>query len=254
MHIDFLTIFPEIFTGILNSGLIRHGREKGLLEIEVRDLRNYTHDRHRTVDDVPYGGGPGMVFKPEPIFEAIESLEGKKAIVILPSPQGQLFTQQMAEELAGSERLIFICARYEGVDERVCEELVDREISVGDFVTMGGELPALIMMESIVRFIPGMIGQRESVARDSFQESLLDFPHYTRPENVAGAKVPDVLLSGNHEEIRKWRRKMALRRTWTRRPELLKTASLNVEDQKFLQEIKNDLLTEDNEENKEQKS
>jgi tRNA (guanine37-N1)-methyltransferase len=238
MRIDFLTIFPEIFTGILNSGLIRQGREKGLLEIEVRDLRNYTHDRHRTVDDVPYGGGPGMVFKPEPIFEAIESLDGKNAIVILPSPQGQLFTQEMAEELAGSERLLFICARYEGVDERVCEELVDHEISVGDFVTMGGELPALIMLESIVRFVPGMIGQRESVQRDSFQESLLDFPHYTRPENISGAKVPDVLLSGNHEEIRKWRRRMALKRTWERRPELLKRASLNAEDEKFLDEIK----------------
>jgi len=151
-----------------------------------------------------------------------------------------LFTQEMAEELAGSERLLFICARYEGVDERVCEELVDREISVGDFVTMGGELPALVMMETIVRFVPGMIGQRESIARDSFQESLLDFPHYTRPENISGLKVPDVLLSGNHEEIRKWRRKMALRRTWERRPELLKKANLNAEDENFLKEIKNE--------------
>ncbi|MCI0413553.1 tRNA (guanosine(37)-N1)-methyltransferase TrmD [bacterium] len=244
MRIDFLTIFPEIFTGILNSGLIRHGREKGLLEVGVRDLRNYTHDRHRSVDDVPYGGGPGMVFMPGPIFEAIESLDGRNSIVILPSPQGQLFTQEMAEELAGSERLLFICARYEGVDERVCEELVDREISIGDFVTMGGELPALVMMEAIVRFIPGMIGQRESVANDSFQESLLDFPHYTRPEDIFGARVPEVLLSGNHEEIRKWRRKMALKRTWERRPELLKRASLSAEDKRFLEEIKKETTDE----------
>jgi tRNA (guanine37-N1)-methyltransferase len=238
MRIDFLTIFPEIFPGILETGLIRQARERGILEIGVQDLREYTKDRHRTVDDVPYGGGPGMVFKPEPIFRAIESLDGKKAVVVLPSPQGQLFSNEIAEELARSERIIFICCRYEGVDERVCEELVDREISVGDFVTMGGELPALVMTEGIVRFVPGIIGQMQSVVMDSFQESLLDFPHYTRPENFHGSLVPNVLLSGNHEEIRRWRRKMALQRTLKRRPDLLKKAKLTPEDEKFLAEIR----------------
>ena len=237
MRIDFLTIFPEIFPGILGSGLMRQAQERGLLSIGVYDLREYTHDRHRTVDDVSYGGGPGMVFKPEPLFEAFDALQGNAAVVILPSPQGKLFDRKVAEELAGSDRLLFICGRYEGIDERVCEELVDREISIGDFVTMGGELPALIMTEAILRFVPGIVGQQQSVAMDSFQESLLDFPHYTRPENFRGTKVPEVLLSGNHEEIRKWRRKMSLKRTLERRPDLLQHATLTKEDEAFLREI-----------------
>lgn len=245
LRIDYLTIFPELITGVLETGLIRHARERGLLEIGVHDLRTYTHDRHRTVDDVPYGGGPGMVFKPEPIFEAIESLEGGKALVVLPSPQGELFSQRLAEEFARSNRLLFLCGRYEGIDERVCEKLVDREVSIGDFVTMGGELPALIMTEAILRFVPGVIGQQQSVIMDSFQESLLDFPHYTRPDDFRGAKVPDVLLSGNHEQIRKWRRKMALQRTLHRRPDLLKNAKLTSEDQRLLQEIKQETTTEE---------
>jgi tRNA (guanine37-N1)-methyltransferase len=238
MRIEYLSIFPEIFKGILETGLIRQATERRLLQVHVHDLRNYTQDKHRTVDDVPYGGGPGMVFKPEPIFEAIESLGRQNSIVILPSPQGQLFDQAMAEQLALSERLIFICGRYEGIDERVCEQLVDREISIGDFVTMGGELPALIMTEAIIRFVPGIIGKQDSVIADSFQQSVLDFPHYTRPENFRGSKVPDVLLSGNHEEIRKWRRKMALQRTLDRRPDLLEKAKLTREDEKFLTEIR----------------
>jgi tRNA (guanine37-N1)-methyltransferase len=243
MRIDFLTIFPEIFTGVLEAGLIRHAREKELLEMRVHDLREYTHDKHRTVDDVPYGGGPGMVFKPEPIFEAIKRLDATNALVILPTPQGELFSQEMAEEFAAAERLFFICGRYEGIDERVCESVVDREVSIGDFVTMGGELPALVMTEAIIRFIPGIIGQQQSVAMDSFQESLLDFPHYTRPEVVEGLKVPDVLLSGNHEQIRKWRRKIALHRTLERRPDLLERATLTAEDEKFLQEIEDEELS-----------
>ena len=244
LTIDFVTIFPEIFTGILESGLIRHARERGVLEIGVHDLRTFTRDRHRTVDDLPYGGGPGMVFKPEPVFEAVQSLNSENAVVVLPSPQGELFSQSIAEELARSGRLIFICGRYEGVDERVCSELVNRELSIGDYVTMGGELPALIMSEAIVRFVPGVIGDQQSVAMDSFQQSLLDFPHYTRPEDFRGLKVPDVLLSGNHEEIRKWRRKMALKRTLQRRPELLSKASLTLEDEKFLKEIRKEITEE----------
>jgi tRNA (guanine37-N1)-methyltransferase len=238
MRVEFLTIFPEIFPGVLGSGLMRQAKERDLLEFEVHDLRGYTRDRHRTVDDVPYGGGPGMVFKPEPIFEALEQLDRKNAFVILPSPQGEQFGSKMAEELAGLERILFICGRYEGVDERISEELVDREVSIGDFVSMGGELPALIMTEAILRFVPGVVGQQQSVAMDSFQESLLDFPHYTRPDNFRGMKVPDVLLSGNHEQIRIWRRRMALKRTWQRRPDLLERAQLTREDQKLLEEVK----------------
>jgi tRNA (guanine37-N1)-methyltransferase len=237
LRIDFLTIFPDLFAGILESGLIRHAREKGILDVRVHDLRDYTHDRHRTVDDVPYGGGPGMVFKPEPLFEAVETLKESQTTVLLPTPQGKIFTQGIAEELARLPHLLFICARYEGVDERVCSRIVDRELSIGDFVTMGGELPALIMTEAVVRFVDGVVGQRESVVRDSFQESLLDYPHYTRPETFCGENVPDVLLSGNHEQIRRWRRKMALRRTLEKRPDLLEKASLAPEDRKMLEEI-----------------
>ena len=222
----------------MESGLIRHAREKNILDVRVHDLRIYTRDRHRTVDDVPYGGGPGMVFKPEPLFEAVEAIRQEGATVILPTPQGQKFDQAMAEELARLPHLIFVCARYEGVDERVCSKLIDREISIGDFVTMGGELPAMIMMEATIRFVEGVVGQKDSVAQDSFQEFLLDYPHYTRPEIFRELPVPDVLLSGNHEEIRKWRRKMALQRTLERRPDLLQKAQLTPEDLKFLEEIR----------------
>jgi tRNA (guanine37-N1)-methyltransferase len=238
LQIDFITIFPGLFAGMLESGLIRHAREKHLLDVRVHDLREYTHDRHRTVDDVPYGGGPGMVFKPEPLCEAVEAIRGSECAVVLPGPQGARFTQQIAEELAGFRQLVFICARYEGVDERVYSQIVDRELSVGDFVTMGGELPAMIMTEAIVRFVEGVIGQKESVTQDSFQGFLLDYPHYTRPEMFRGVKVPDVLLSGNHEEIRKWRRKMALQRTLERRPDLLEKTELTAEDLKLLEEIR----------------
>ena len=242
MRIDFVTIFPGLFTGMLDSSLIRHARDKGVLEVQVHDLRDYTQDRHRTSDDVPYGGGPGMVFKPEPIFKAVEALKAGGTKVILPTPQGKIFTQEIAETLAGLPHLIFLCGRYEGVDERICTRLVDYELSIGDFVTMGGELPAMIMTEAVVRFVDGVIGQRESVVQDSFQDSLLDYPHYTRPEIFGGEKVPDVLISGNHEEIRKWRRKMALKRTLERRPDLLEKAKLSSEDQKFLEEIQKERI------------
>jgi tRNA (guanine37-N1)-methyltransferase len=240
MRIDFITIFPSLFSGMLDSSLIRHAREKDVLVVQVHDLRDYAHDRHRSVDDVPYGGGPGMVFKPEPLFEAVEALKGVSGTAILPTPQGKIFTQEIAEDLARLPHLVFLCARYEGVDERVAR-LADHELSVGDFVTMGGELPALIMMETIVRFVQGVVGQRESVSQDSFQDSLLDYPHYTRPEVFRGEKVPDVLISGNHEQIRIWRRKMALKRTLERRPELLEKAQLTQEDLKLLEEIRKEL-------------
>jgi tRNA (guanine37-N1)-methyltransferase len=237
MRVDFLTIFPGLFAGVLDSGLLGQAGRKGILQFLVHDLREYTHDRHRTVDDVPFGGGPGMVFKPEPVFEAMDCLRQPGGLVILPGPQGEVFTQKTAEQLAGSSQLIFICGRYEGVDERVREGLVDREFSIGDFVTMGGELPSLIMLEAIARFVPGVVGQQESLALDSFQQSLLDYPHYTRPAEYRGRRAPEVLLSGHHEQIRRWRRKMALQRTLERRPDLLEKAELSGEDRRLLEEI-----------------
>ncbi len=238
MRIDFLTIFPGMFPGMLDHGLLQQASQKRILEFQVHDLRNYAHDRHRSVDDVSYGGGPGMVFKPEPVFEAVETIREEGALVILPSPQGIRFSQEIAEELAQAAQLIFLCARYEGVDERICDELIDCEISIGDFVTMGGEVPSVLMVEAIARFVPGVVGDRESVISDSFQNSLLDFPHYTRPEEYRGKKVPSILLSGHHEEIRKWRRKMALKRTLERRPDLMAGVHLNQEDREMLEEIK----------------
>jgi tRNA (guanine37-N1)-methyltransferase len=240
MRIDFLTIFPGLISGVLQHSLLNQAGKKGLLEFQVHDLRDYTHDRHRTVDDEPYGGGPGMVFKPEPVFEAVEAIRQDGARIILPSPQGEPFSAQIAEQLAGNSQLIFLCGRYEGVDERVREALVDRELSIGDFVVMGGELPSLLMTEAIVRYVPGIVGDEQSVQFDSFQESLLDFPHYTRPAEFRGLRVPEVLMSGNHEQIRIWRRKMMLRRTLERRPDLLKRNELTTEDQRLLAEIKNE--------------
>lgn len=239
MRINFLTIFPGVISGVLDYGLLHQAHQKGLLEFQIHNLRDFTEDRHRSVDDVPYGGGPGMVFKPEPVFKAIDSLKAAGGLVILPEPQGEVFTQRIAEELASSAQLIFICGRYEGVDERIRETLVDRELSVGDFVTMGGELPALLMVESIARFVPGVVGDLQSLAADSFQNSLLDYPHYTRPSEFRNQRVPDVLLSGNHEQIRRWRRKMSLLRTLQRRPDLLQEEDLNEEDREILSELQN---------------
>jgi tRNA (guanine37-N1)-methyltransferase len=238
MRVDFITIFPGLVSGVLEYGLLEQAKKKGVLEFHVHDLRDHTDDRHRSVDDVPYGGGPGMVFKPEPVFRAIEQIRTGAAIVILPEPQGEVFTQKIAEHLASAAQLIFICGRYEGVDERIRQHLVDREISIGDFVTMGGELPALMMVESIVRFVPGVVGDIQSVAFDSFQNSLLDHPQYTRPSEFEGQKVPEVLLSGNHEKIRRWRRKMALQRTLEKRPDLLQQENLTEEDKELLNEIR----------------
>lgn len=240
MRVDFLTIFPELFSGFLEHGLIHQAQQKNILQVKVHDLRNFTTDRHRSVDDISYGGGPGMVFKPEPVLQAIESIRNSGALVILPTPQGEVFNQEIAKKLALAPQLIFVCARYEGVDERICEHVVDRELSIGDFVVMGGELPAMMMVESTARFVPGVVGCQDSVAGDSFQDALLDHPHYTRPEEFRGWNVPSVLLSGHHEEIRRWRRKMALKRTKQRRPDLFARLQLTEEDRKLLDEIKDE--------------
>lgn len=224
MIVDVVTIFPQMIEPALAEGVIGRARTKGLVEVKARDLRDYTSDKHRVVDDVAFGGGPGMVMKPEPIFRAVEDISaerGAPAAVILMTPQGRRFSQAEAERFSRMDRLIVICGRYEGVDERVAEALVTDEISIGDYVLTGGELPALVVIDAIVRLVPGVVGDDQSVANDSFSEGLLDFPQYTRPAEFRGLKVPDVLLSGHHAEIARWRREEQRRRTAERRPDLL---------------------------------
>lgn len=224
MIVDVITIFPQMIEPALAEGVIGRARTKGLVEVKARDLRDYTSDKHRVVDDVAFGGGPGMVMKPEPIFRAVEEISaerGTPTAVILMTPQGRRFSQAEAERFSRMERLIVICGRYEGVDERVAEALVTDEISIGDYVLTGGELPALVVIDAIVRLVPGVVGDDQSVANDSFSEGLLDFPQYTRPAEFRGLKVPDVLLSGHHAEIARWRREAQRRRTEERRPDLL---------------------------------
>ncbi|MFB3922342.1 MAG: tRNA (guanosine(37)-N1)-methyltransferase TrmD [Terriglobia bacterium] len=253
MIFDIVTIFPEFFSGILEHGLLKRARGGGQAEFRLHDLREFTEDRHRTVDDRPFGGGPGMVFKPEPLFRAVEALKAESPGVDLPvillSPQGRLLTQAVAEELARHERLALLCARYEGVDERVAEHLATDELSIGDYVLSGGELAAAVVMEAVTRLLPGVLGNKESSAQDSFSVSppvgargILDCPHYTRPPDFRGWTVPEVLLSGNHEEIRRWRRHRALEKTWRRRPDLLERVPLSDEDRRFLEEIKSAAL------------
>ncbi|MEO8257082.1 MAG: tRNA (guanosine(37)-N1)-methyltransferase TrmD [Acidobacteriota bacterium] len=244
MKFDIVTIFPAMIEQPLAAGVLGRAIERGTLDVRVRDLRDFTTDRHRVVDDVPYGGGPGMVLKPEPIFRALDAIaaeRGRPSAVVMTSPQGVRFTQDEAQRLSRLSHIVFLCGRYEGVDERV-RERVTEELSIGDYVLSGGELPALVMIDAIARFIPGVVGDERSVAGDSFSRGLLDFPQYTRPAQVAGTaaalKVPDVLLSGNHAEIRRWRKREALSRTLDRRPDLLTGASLDEEEQEILREIK----------------
>jgi tRNA (guanine37-N1)-methyltransferase len=261
MKIDILTIFPDFFRGPLDHGIIRRAREAGLATIEVHDLRAFAHDRHKTVDDRPFGGGEGMVLKPEPIFECIEALnvaprENRDAAesVILLSAQGKRFDQSVANELATMERIVLICGRYEGVDERVGQYLADSELSIGDYVLSGGELGAAVIVDCVTRLIPGAVGNQASTQQESFTTftqthagdgpsstctsgGLLDYPHYTRPADFRGMGVPEVLASGNHEEIRRWRRRTALEKTLRNRPDLLDEAVLGEEDQKLLAQI-----------------
>jgi tRNA (guanine37-N1)-methyltransferase len=236
---DILSLFPEIVLAPLRGSIVGRAQEKGLLQIEVVNFREFAQDKHRVVDDLPFGGGPGMVLKVEPIFAAVQQClqYGPRARVILMSPQGRRFDQELAKALALEDHLIFICGRYKGVDERVREALITDELSIGDYVLSGGELPALLVIEALVRLIPGVLGDEESARGDSFYEGILDHPHYTRPAVFEGRAVPPVLISGHHEQIRRWRRKEALRRTRTRRPDLLRTAPLNEEDRALLEEI-----------------
>jgi tRNA (guanine37-N1)-methyltransferase len=226
MRFDIVTIFPEIFRGPFDFGIVKRAIADGLVEIAIHDLRDYTDDRHRQVDDRPFGGGAGMVMKPEPLFRAIDDLSRRgSARVVLLSPQGRLFSQEVASQLSRLDRLILICGRYEGVDERVVENVVDDEISIGDYVLSGGEVPAMVVVEAIVRLLPGALGCEASVERESFSrgtewQGLLDYPQYTRPANYQGLEVPEVLLRGNHAEIERWRRGKAIEKTLARRPDL----------------------------------
>src|SRR5262245_18628054 len=222
------------------EGVVGRARASGLIEIRVHDLRDYTEDRHRSVDDAPYGGGPGMLMMAPPLFRAVEAIEdvrGPGSAVVLMSPQGARFDQAAAERLSRLERLILICGRYEGIDERVSEGLVTEELSIGDYVLSGGELPALVVIDAVSRLIPGVVGDEDSVASDSFSRGLLDYPHFTRPAEFREWRVPDVLVSGHHGEIRKWRKRQALALTLQRRPELLEHAELDMEEQEILREL-----------------
>ncbi len=270
MRFEIVTIFPDFFRGPLDYGIVRRARNAGLIEIGVHDLRVFTQDRHRTVDDRPFGGGEGMLLKPDPLFACVESLgvaaraervsgTARESVIML-SAAGKMFSQAMAQKLAGLERITFLCGRYEGVDERVTEYLADREVSVGDFVMSGGELGAALMLDCITRLLPGALGNEASAKTESFSGveaearfdergrlepdstiatgGLLDYPHYTRPAEFRGIAVPDVLMNGNHEEIRRWRRRRALEKTLRNRPDLLEKVALSPEDKALLREFK----------------
>jgi tRNA (guanine37-N1)-methyltransferase len=239
MRFDVFTLLPETFIPYLRASVLQKAAERGLLEFHTHNIRDYAHDRHRTTDDTPYGGGGGMVMKPEPVFEAVESVLGAPPAcpVILLTPQGRLFNQKIAMELAAHERIALICGRYEGVDERIREHLASDEISIGDYVLTGGELPALILIDAISRFIPGVLGDPSGAEDDSHASGLLEYPHYTRPPEFRGWSVPEVLLSGNHGKITKWRREQSLRRTLSKRPDMLENAPLTAADKKILETI-----------------
>ena len=221
MKIDVLTLFPGMFPGPLDESIIKRACESGRLRLGIRDLRDYTHDRHRKVDDRPFGGGPGMLMKPEPLFEAVEALRGEKTRVILTSPAGRPFRQEIAQELAGEEHLLLVCGSYEGFDERVRECLADDELSIGDYVLTNGALPAMVIIDSVTRLLPCVLGDDESSVDESFSDGLLEYPQYTRPAEFRGMSVPEVLLSGDHAAIERWRREQARMRTGQRRPDLL---------------------------------
>lgn len=249
MHFDILTLFPSMFEGVFSESIIKRAIEAGLVSIAIHNVRDFTTDRHRTADDAPYGGGGGMVMKPEPIFAAVEAIlgreerrerreeKGKGVPIILLTPQGRVFTQEVARELASHKRLVLICGHYEGVDERVRQHLATDEISIGDYVLSGGEVPAMVIVDAVTRLLPGVLGDPAATFEDSHAEGLLEYPHYTRPQVFRGHPVPEVLLSGNHAEIVRWRRQEALRRTFERRPDLLAKARLSQADREFLRHL-----------------
>ena len=240
MRFDIVTIFPSLVRAALSEGIVKRAMDRSLLTIVVHDLRDFTHDRHRVVDDVPYGGGPGMVLKAEPVFKAVEAIaseHGPPSAIVLTSPQGRRFTQAEAERFAALDRIVVLCGRYEGVDDRVRTHLATEELSIGDYVLTGGELPALVMVDAVARLVPGVVGDEESVEHESFARGLLDFPQYTRPAEFRDLKVPDVLLSGHHADIRRWRKRQAIERTLARRPDLLRDTALDEEERTILDEL-----------------
>jgi tRNA (guanine37-N1)-methyltransferase len=254
MQFDVFTLLPEIFPPYLESSILQRARQRGLIDVRIHNIREYAHDKHHTTDDVPYGGGGGMVMKPEPVFEAVESVLASSQVqahegageeaprlrttcpVILLTPQGRVFSQAIAQELSQHENIALICGRYEGVDERIRKHLVTDEISIGDYVLTGGELPALIVMDAVARLLPGVLGDPDGATDDSHASGLIEYPHYTRPPEFRGEGVPEVLLSGDHAQIAKWRREQSLLRTLERRPDLLDKATLSNEDIRFLKE------------------
>ena len=239
MRFDVITIFPEIFRGVFEFGIISRAVETGLIKISVHDLRDYTYDRHRQVDDRPFGGGAGMVMKPEPLFRAVEAVMAlaPAAKSVLLSPQGRLFSQRVAEELAREPAIILICGRYEGVDERVVEHLVSDEVSIGDYVLSGGEIPTMVVIDAVTRLIPGALGSDQSAVRESFADGLLDHPQYTRPPEYRGLKAPDVLMGGNHAEIERWRRRKAIEKTLRRRPDLIDDRELAGDERQEIEQV-----------------
>ena len=246
MQFEVFTLLPEVFPPYLDTSILNRARQRGLIDVRVHNIRDYTHDKHHTTDDTPYGGGGGMVMKPEPVFEAVESVLGLEAPqaqpinvpVILLTPQGRVFTQRVAEELSRYERIALLCGRYEGVDERIREHLVTDEISIGDYVLTGGELPALMIIDAVSRRLPGVLGDPTGAEDDSHSMGLLEYPHYTKPPEFRGWKVPDVLASGNHAKIDEWRREQALTRTFNKRPDMLEKAALSKKDLKIIERLK----------------
>ncbi len=251
MQFEVFTLLPEVFPPYLESSILQRARQRGLIDVRVHNIRDYTHDKHHTTDDTPYGGGGGMVMKPEPVFEAVESVLGLDAgqaqpvptPVILLTPQGRVFNQRIAEELSGHERIALLCGRYEGVDERIREHLVTDEISIGDYVLTGCELPALMIIDAVSRLNPGVLGDPTGAQDDSHSMGLLEYSHYTKPSEFRGWKVPDVLLSGDHAKIEKWRREQALTRTFHKRPDMLEKAELDKEDKKIVERLKSHVET-----------
>ena len=240
MHFEILTLFPGIFDGVFELSIVKRARDAGLVTISLHNIRDYASGRHRVTDDTPYGGGGGMIMKPEPIFAAAEAVLGEKrgeVPIILLTPKGRSFSQTVARELSRHERLLLICGRYEGIDERVHRHLATDAVSIGDYVLAGGEIPAMVIVEALTRLLPGALGDPSAIFEDSHAENLLEYPHYTRPPVFRGFRVPDVLLSGHHAEIVRWRRQQALRQTWERRPDLLRGARLNAKDRAYLSRI-----------------
>jgi tRNA (guanine37-N1)-methyltransferase len=247
MRIDVLTLFPHLFIPFIDESILGRAVKRGMVDIRLKNIRDYARGRHKVTDDRPYGGGNGMVMKPGPICRALKSVDRVKgsSLAVLLTPQGQPFDQEMAWELSGADQLILVCGRYEGVDERVRTGYIDREISIGDYVLSGGELAALVIIDAVCRLLPGVLGGDRSTQEDSFEEGLLEYPHYTRPRIFDGKQVPDILLSGDHEKIRLWRRVQSLRRTLTKRPDLIEKADLHEQDTIILERIKKESRSED---------